>query len=263
MDRRFPIYRSVNSLDVTDEQIEEAVEKVIKEEFDGSEVENILVEVDDMTVYVELSNNEKGFGLDYKLKDQKLVLIDRKRFIEGRLVYKRINDNAETINSLLQDHTAVDNDCSESDEPLEAAEYTATDNENADVVNIPSEEEHTINNDSNLPNTQSIKNDFADKKPRWDLLPIEELAGVVDVYTAGAKKYGENRWQTLPNGANRYLGAFFRYLTAHKRGEYIDPEDGCLHIDKCIWNMIAVRHCFLRDNNINPNTSDYQKLLTI
>lgn len=108
--------------------------------------------------------------------------------------------------------------------------------------------------------SESIKNDFADKKPRWDLLPIEELAGVVDVYTAGAKKYGENRWQTLPNGANRYLGAFFRHLTAYKRGEQFDPEDGCLHLDKCIWNMIAVRHCFLADKGINPNTSDYSAL---
>lgn len=260
MDRKFPIYRSINSLDVTDEQIEEAVEKVIKEEFDGSEVKDISVEVGDMTVYVELSNNEKGFGLYYKLKDRKLVLIDRKRFIEGRLVYKRINDNAETINALLQDCTAVDNDCSESDEPLEAAEYTATDNESTDVVNLPSEEEHTIINEINPSTSQSIKNDFADKKPRWDLLPIEELGGVVDVYTAGAKKYGENRWQTLPNGINRYLGAFFRHITAHKRGEYIDPEDGCLHIDKCIWNMIAVRHCFLADKGINPNTSDYSAL---
>ena len=240
MDRRFPIYRSVNSLDVTDEQIEEAVEKAIKEEFDGSEVKDISVEVGDMTVYVELSNNEKGFELYYKLKDRKLILIDRKRFIEGRLVYKRINDNAEIINALLQDHTAVDNDYSES--------------------NKPSEEEQTVNNDNNLPNTQSIKNDFADKKPRWDLLPIEELAGVVDVYTAGAKKYGENRWQTLPNGVNRYLGAFFRHLTAYKRGEQLDPEDGCLHLDKCIWNMIAVRHCFLADKGINPNTSDYSAL---
>lgn len=108
--------------------------------------------------------------------------------------------------------------------------------------------------------TESIKNDFADKKPRWDLLPIEELAGVVDVYTAGAKKYGENRWQTLPNGVNRYLGAFFRHLTAYKRGEQFDPEDGCLHLDKCIWNMIAVRHCFLADKGVNPNTSDYSEL---
>ena len=108
--------------------------------------------------------------------------------------------------------------------------------------------------------SESIKNDFADKKPRWDLLPIDELAGVVDVYTAGAKKYGENRWQTLPNGVNRYLGAFFRHLTAHKRGEHFDPEDGCLHLDKCIWNMIAVRHCFLVDKGINPNTSDYSAL---
>lgn len=108
--------------------------------------------------------------------------------------------------------------------------------------------------------SESIKNDFADKKPRWDLLPIDELGGVVDVYTAGAKKYGENRWQTLPNGVNRYMGAFFRHLTAHKRGEHFDPEDGCLHLDKCIWNMIAVRHCFLADQGINPNTSDYSAL---
>lgn len=115
--------------------------------------------------------------------------------------------------------------------------------------------------DKNEPTTsESIKNDFADKKPRWDLLPIAELAGVVDVYTAGAKKYGENRWQHLENGVNRYMGAFFRHLTAHKRGEHFDPEDGCLHLDKCIWNMIAVRHCFLADNGINPNTSDYSAL---
>ena len=259
MERRFPIYRSVNSLDVTDEQIEEAVEKAIKEEFDSSEVKDISVEVGDMTVYVELSNNEKGFSLYYKLKDQKLVLIDRKRFIESHLDYKRINDNAETINASLQDHTAVNNDCSESDKPLEAAEYTTIDNESS-IANIPSEEEYTISNESNPSTSESIKNDFADKKPRWDLLPIEELAGVVDVYTAGAAKYGENRWQTLPNGVNRYMGAFFRHLTAYKRGEQFDPEDGCLHLDKCIWNMIAVRHCFLADKGVNPNTSDYSEL---
>ena len=117
------------------------------------------------------------------------------------------------------------------------------------------------NSVKNVPATsESIKNDFADKKPRWDLLPIDELGGVVDVYTAGAKKYGENRWQHLENGVNRYMGAFFRHLTAHKRGEHFDPEDGCLHLDKCIWNMIAVRHCFLADNGINPNTSDYSAL---
>ena len=108
--------------------------------------------------------------------------------------------------------------------------------------------------------SESIKNALADKKTRWDLLPIAELAGVVDVYTAVAKKYGENRWQTLENGVNRYLGAFFRHLTAYKRGEQFDPEDGCLHLDKCIWNMIAVRHCFLADKGINPNTSDYSEL---
>lgn len=40
---------------------------------------------------------------------------------------------------------------------------------------------------------ESIKNDFKDDKLRWDLLPLDLIEEVVKVYTAGAKKYGENR----------------------------------------------------------------------
>ncbi len=56
---------------------------------------------------------------------------------------------------------------------------------------------------------ESVKNDFKDKKLRWDLLPLDLIEDVVKVYTAGAEKYGANRWQNLPDGYNRYKAAFF------------------------------------------------------
>ena len=51
------------------------------------------------------------------------------------------------------------------------------------------------------------KNDFLDKKLRWDLLPLEEIEDVVKVYTAGSIKYGDNNWQNLDNGYQRYKAA--------------------------------------------------------
>lgn len=67
--------------------------------------------------------------------------------------------------------------------------------------------------------TDSKKNDRQDNKPRWELLPLNLLAHVVDVYTAGAKKYGPNQWQNLPDGYDRYKAALFRHLIAFESGE--------------------------------------------
>lgn len=41
----------------------------------------------------------------------------------------------------------------------------------------------------------SGKNDRADGKLRWDLLPLAEIEDIVRVYTEGAKKYADNSWQ--------------------------------------------------------------------
>lgn len=84
------------------------------------------------------------------------------------------------------------------------------------------------------------KNDFLDNKPRWDLLPLDLIAKVVDVYTAGAKKYGDNNWQGLENGYNRYKAALFRHMLAYESGEVIDKETGCEHLAQCVWNALAM-----------------------
>lgn len=41
-------------------------------------------------------------------------------------------------------------------------------------------------------------------KTRWDLLPLRTVEEIVKVYTFGAGKYGDNNWQNLPDGYNRY-----------------------------------------------------------
>lgn len=77
-------------------------------------------------------------------------------------------------------------------------------------------------------------------KPRWDLLPLEEIADVVDVYTTGANKYGADNWKKLKNGYNRFKAALFRHLVAYERGETKDPDTGCRHLAQVAWNAIAM-----------------------
>lgn len=87
---------------------------------------------------------------------------------------------------------------------------------------------------------KSIKNDFKDKKLRWDLLPLQEIEDIVKVYTAGAEKYGDNNWQGLENGYQRYKAALFRHLLAYEKGEINDQETHCQHLACVAWNAIAM-----------------------
>ena len=87
----------------------------------------------------------------------------------------------------------------------------------------------------------SGKNDRADGKLRWDLLPLAEIEDIVRVYTEGAKKYADNSWQDIPDGFNRYLGALMRHLVAYTKGERYDKE-GFMHLSAVCWNAIALLH---------------------
>lgn len=87
----------------------------------------------------------------------------------------------------------------------------------------------------------SGKDDRADGKLRWDLLPLAEIEDIVRVYTEGAKKYADNSWQDIPDGFNRYLGALMRHLVAYTKGERYDKE-GFMHLSAVCWNAIALLH---------------------
>lgn len=90
--------------------------------------------------------------------------------------------------------------------------------------------------------TKGKKNDRIDGKVRMDLLPWPELEEVARVYTAGAKKYGENQWQNLEDGYQRYKGAMLRHLTEVEKGNIVDGDTGCLHAAQIVWNALAMLH---------------------
>lgn len=83
------------------------------------------------------------------------------------------------------------------------------------------------------------KNDKKDDKTRWELMPLDCLEDIARVYTEGAKKYGENAWQYLDNGYQRYKGALLRHLY-RSENETFDEETGCRHLAQVAWNAIAL-----------------------
>lgn len=86
------------------------------------------------------------------------------------------------------------------------------------------------------------KDDFKDGKLRWDLLPLDLIEKIVEVYHFGAQKYAPNTWKQLEDGENRYRAALLRHLTAHQKGELRDPESDLLHMQHVCWNAIALLH---------------------
>lgn len=105
---------------------------------------------------------------------------------------------------------------------------------------VPISEDYLIK-----PESESRKNDRQDEKEMWELLPFETIEEAVKVFTFGAKKYGVNTWQNLPNGFERYRAAFLRHMVAHLKGEEHDPESGLLHLSHCLWNSIAMLHVYM------------------
>lgn len=106
---------------------------------------------------------------------------------------------------------------------------------------------HTNENKKLSIQTRGIKFDAG--KTRWDLLPLRTVEEIVKVYTFGAGKYGDNNWQNLPDGYNRYKAAMFRHLAASERGEQLDSESGLPHLAHMAWNAIALLHFYMEDLN--------------
>lgn len=89
-----------------------------------------------------------------------------------------------------------------------------------------------------LPDADGLK--FDSGKPRWDLLPVAATGPIVDVLTAGAKKYAANNWQKVAGGKRRYYRAAIGHLNAWwvSRGRERDPESGFSHLAHAACNVI-------------------------
>jgi hypothetical protein len=68
---------------------------------------------------------------------------------------------------------------------------------------------------------------FDRDKPRWDLVPWDELEDVVRVLTMGAVKYNDNNWMKIE--PIRYKSAAMRHIKAAFVGETKDADSGLSH----------------------------------
>lgn len=76
-------------------------------------------------------------------------------------------------------------------------------------------------------------------KPRYDLLPAGSLADVVEVFTMGAKKYGDDNW-SKGLSYRRYFGSIMRHMWAWFGGEDNDKESGINHLAHAAANCMIL-----------------------
>jgi hypothetical protein len=87
-----------------------------------------------------------------------------------------------------------------------------------------------------MSDTVSLK--FDKEKLRWDLIPMDVVEKIVEIYTFGSKKYGDNTWQGIDQ--DRYYAALMRHLVEWRKGNSLDDESGKLHLSHAAWNAIAI-----------------------
>ena len=85
-------------------------------------------------------------------------------------------------------------------------------------------------------------------KPKWNLLPWDELEDVVKVLTFGAKKYAPDNWKFVDDANSRYMDAAMRHLVAHQQGETRDSESGESHIAHAICCLLFMLWHSKNDN---------------
>lgn len=73
------------------------------------------------------------------------------------------------------------------------------------------------------------------EKTRYDLIPMDALELVAQVFTWGAGKHGERDWEEGLWSSEHY-GAIMRHLSAYWRGQDLDPE----------WNIPHLAHVACR-----------------
>jgi len=84
---------------------------------------------------------------------------------------------------------------------------------------------------------------YDDGKLRTDLVPLEMLEYIAEVYTYGADKYPANTWQQVE--PHRYWAALLRHLIKYNKGGHLDIESGLPHLKHALWNIAVL--CYLMD----------------
>lgn len=77
------------------------------------------------------------------------------------------------------------------------------------------------------------------KPERYDLIPVEALAKVAQLYGFGAKKYAEHNWRRGYEWSKSYA-AMQRHLNEFWSGVENDPETGLPHLAAVVFHALAL-----------------------
>jgi len=82
------------------------------------------------------------------------------------------------------------------------------------------------------------------------------MEAIARISEYGSKKYNapysDQNWRKVEGAEGRYADALMRHLTAHLRGEELDPESGKPHLDHAGWGICALIE--LREQNKKATT---------
>ena len=103
---------------------------------------------------------------------------------------------------------------------------------------------------------------FDEDKLRYDLVPPEPLAELTQVYTDGARKYGdENYLQGM--SWRRVTASLMRHVEAYRTGETIDEESGSPHLAHAAWAcftlMLYENHGLGEDDRVAKELKDHDE----
>jgi hypothetical protein len=73
-------------------------------------------------------------------------------------------------------------------------------------------------------------------KIRWDLMPLAPMRDTAQIWTFGAKKYGDRNWEQGFKWSGPYA-SLQRHLQAWFAGEDFDPESGLSHLAHAACNL--------------------------
>lgn len=90
-------------------------------------------------------------------------------------------------------------------------------------------------------------------KPKYRLIPPEWIIGIYSIFEYGAKQYGLETWQTVPNAIERYQDALYRHWVVFLQGEHIDTDSGCHHLLHIAWNALAIWYLQTQQGNEKDN----------
>lgn len=90
-----------------------------------------------------------------------------------------------------------------------------------------------------------------EKAARYDLIPIEPLRKLAEVYGIGAAKYGDRNWER-GLAFHRLHRALIGHALAWWGGERDDPDDGQHHLASVAWNALALMEL----ENTHPELDD-------